>query len=316
LRGIGFYESSLSTAPAVSVYMDEVPLPLPILSTHAAFDLERIEVLKGPQGTLFGQNSTGGALNYVAAKPGDELEAGFDLSYGRFDAVELNGYLSGGLTETLSSRIALHALSSSGWQEGRSRDDTNGEADVFAVRMITEFAPIDSLRLSLNLNGWRDQSDPLAPQYNAPFPQQPCCAFPEVLAVPPSEDEARQADWSENSRPEADNELMQAALRTDFDITDSITLTSLTSFIDFDLEQVPEGDGTTFNILDVRSHDGSIESFTQELRVANSGDTQLRWVIGANYDDITAEETFINDFTDSSTAPALGIYTAGVYGKQ
>ena len=79
----------MSTAPAVSVYVDEAPLPLPILSTHAAFDLERIEVMKGPQGTLFGQNSTGGALNYSVAKPTDDLQAGIDLSYASFDTVEL-----------------------------------------------------------------------------------------------------------------------------------------------------------------------------------------------------------------------------------
>jgi iron complex outermembrane receptor protein len=93
-------------------------------------------------------------------------------------------------------------------------------------------------------------------------------------------------------------------------------LTSISSYIDFDLDQVPEGDGTAFHILDVISHRGSIETLNQELRLSNSGRARTRWVIGANVDDIGAEERFINDFSQSSTPGALGIIGGGVYGKQ
>ncbi len=68
LRGVGFYETTLAAYPTTSVYVDQVPLAFPALGTHANFDLERVEILKGPQGTLFGQNSTGGAINFIAAK--------------------------------------------------------------------------------------------------------------------------------------------------------------------------------------------------------------------------------------------------------
>ena len=95
LRGVGFYDTSLGSYPTTSVYLDQVPLPFPILTTLTAFDLERIEVLKGPQGTLFGQNSTGGAINYIAAKPTSDLAAGVELSYGRFDSFVGSGYVSG-----------------------------------------------------------------------------------------------------------------------------------------------------------------------------------------------------------------------------
>ncbi|MEO7915758.1 MAG: TonB-dependent receptor plug domain-containing protein, partial [Novosphingobium sp.] len=66
IRGVGLFENSLAAAPAITTYVDEVPVPFPTMTTGTTLDLERVEVLKGPQGTLFGQNSTGGAINFIA----------------------------------------------------------------------------------------------------------------------------------------------------------------------------------------------------------------------------------------------------------
>ena len=75
IRGVGYQDSSISASPAVTVYVDEVPIPYSGGTLGAALDLERVEVLKGPQGTLYGGNSTGGAINYIAAKPSDVFAA-------------------------------------------------------------------------------------------------------------------------------------------------------------------------------------------------------------------------------------------------
>src|SRR3546814_15112916 len=79
LRSVGFFEASLAAYPDVSLYIDQVPLSLPAMSSLTAFDLERVEVLTGPQGTLFGNNANCGAINFIAAKPTRELHYGADL---------------------------------------------------------------------------------------------------------------------------------------------------------------------------------------------------------------------------------------------
>src|SRR3546814_1394872 len=89
----------------------------------ASLDLERVEVLKGPQGILFGQNSTGGAINYIAAKPTRELEAGFSASYGRFDTFDGEAYISGPVSDTIAVRLAGSATISGPWQKNYTRSE-------------------------------------------------------------------------------------------------------------------------------------------------------------------------------------------------
>ena len=106
IRGVGFQDTALASGPTVSVYLDEMPLQFAVMTQGAGLDLARVEALKGPQGTLFGQNATGGAINYIANKPSQEFEAGFDVSYGRFNTADITAFVSGPLTESLSARFA------------------------------------------------------------------------------------------------------------------------------------------------------------------------------------------------------------------
>jgi len=164
LRGVGFNESSLGVYPAVSVYVDQIPLPFPVMASHAAFDLERVEVLKGPQGTLFGQNSTGGAINYIAAKPTETWQVGGDISYGRFNQIDGNAYISGPISENAGIRLAMTGLNSDDWQKSYTRKDTNGGQSYIAGRLTLDFRPSETIDLSFNVNGWRDKSQPQAQQ--------------------------------------------------------------------------------------------------------------------------------------------------------
>lgn len=316
LRGVGFYETSLAAYPTTSVYVDQVPLSFPALSTHANFDLERVEVLKGPQGTLFGQNSTGGAINFIAAKPTNSFEMGGDISYGRFNRIEGNAYVSGPLTDTLRARLAVTGAHADDWQRSYTRNDKLGEVAYYGARLLLDWDPVDTVSVEINLNGWRDRSDPQAPQYQTLLSQSPATTVPGLRAFPFSPFNARAADWTPSTRPHADNRLLQGSARINWDVTSDITVTSITSYVDYKPDQGFETDGTTLMVDDFIVDKGRIKSFSQELRIANRPSGALRWVLGANYEKSHVYEYQLQAFSDISTAPIFGYTGAYVYSDQ
>lgn len=167
IRGIGFYDNSVAARPTVSAYVDEIPVPFSALTQGVALDLEHVEVLKGPQGTLFGSNSTGGALNFIAAKPTRDFQYGGDVTVGRFAQGDTSAFVSGPVSDTIAVRVALKQEFGGDWQQSVTRDDTLGQRDKTFGRVLVDFHPTDRLRFMLSLNGFRDGSDTQAAQYIA-----------------------------------------------------------------------------------------------------------------------------------------------------
>lgn len=328
LRGVGFFESSLAAYPNVSLYIDQVPLPFPIYSTLTAFDLERVETLKGPQGTLFGNNATGGAINFVPAKPTDHLTAGGELTYGRFNLMEGQAYVSGPITDTLRARVAMKATQADGWQYSYTRDDANGKRDNFAIRGLLEWQPTEALAVTLNLNMWRDRSEPQAPAAILHTPQNVTSGPPAgpgaanwtpgyvwpVTNYPLAPNNNRAADWSPGL-PRADNRFRQAALRIDYDFG-PVQLTSLTGLSDMKFRNATEGGGTALIDLDLFADVGDMRSFTQELRLSNGSKGPLRWVIGGNYENSRVYELVNLHYRDTTSTYVNGIVQSTYWSDQ
>jgi outer membrane receptor protein involved in Fe transport len=314
LRGVGFYDRSLAGYPTTSVYVDEMPLPLPVMTAHANLDLERIEVLKGPQGTLFGQNSTGGAINYIAAKPTDAFAAGVDVTLGRFGAGEANGYISGPITETLGVRLAGQYGYGSPWQRSYTRDDSVGRKNLLNGRLLVHWEPTPALRVALNLNGWRDTSDPQAAQYFATFPQVNSpggvAVDPILRTYPFTPSDPRAADWSVDHRPAAYKRQYQAALRADLDLTDDIVLTSISSYVDHKVRQTLDVDAVSIQAFQYRQS-GSVKSFTQEVRLAGGEGSSFRWVLGGNAEHTKSFEETSQEYGQATIANTLGVRSGG-----
>jgi iron complex outermembrane recepter protein len=311
LRGVGFFDSTLAAYPDVSVYIDQVPLSLPVMSTLTAFDLERVEVLKGPQGTLFGNNATGGAINMVAAKPTNITTGALELGYGRFDTIEASGFLSGPLTDTLKGRVAFRVEDSGdGWQHSYTSNATTGKLNNMAGRILLDWNPTSRLKISLNVNGWVNKDDPQAPQKIGNTPQNPVPSTFLVTNYPNAPQSDTAAGWGPN-QPYADTAFWQTALRVDYDL-DFATLTSLSSYSSTRFLNATEGDGTPYADLDIAQDYGVIHSVTQELRLANGAGHRLRWVIGGNLENTNVKENTVVQYPYSSSALVNGI-TANTY---
>jgi outer membrane receptor protein involved in Fe transport len=347
LRGVGFYEASIQAYPDVSVYLDQAPLPFPVMTALTMFDLERVEVLKGPQGTLFGTNATGGAINFVAAKPTATFQAGGEIGYGSFNTSTVEAYVSGPLSDTLTARLSGKIVSGDGWQQnysqlyypyaangvqftphydvgpvsdpaalGVSPVTTLGKTDTAAVRLLMDWKPSDTLTVALNLNGWHDGSDPQAPQLYSFSPVNPVPPDYLLTNYPIAPQNDRAATWDQYMIPRADNKLTQATLRIDWSFVPTMALTSLSNYIHYSMNQVVEADGTPFSGLDLPQNTGHVNTFSQELRLANTGSETTHWVIGANYE---RDSTYENDhvaYNASSSALDNGIFTSGYYSDE
>lgn len=311
LRGLGYFESSLAADPAVSVYVDQIGLPFSTMTIGAGLDLERVEVLKGPQGIFFGRNSTGGAINYIAAKPTQDFKAGFNAAYRRFGQVDLNGYVSGPLSETLSARIAAKTEQGGTWQKSYTRDDETGNKNLIVGRLLLDWQPTDDLRVELNINGWRDRSDNQAPQLAAIVPKNPSLAVnhPEVLAYPLAPHNARAADWNPGRSLRNRNSLWQVSLRGDYDLSDEITLTSLTSYADYKRYAPMDQDGMIYLNIDTLD-EGFIKSFFQEVRVTGNF-SSFKPTLGANYSHEDTGENLVSYLRDSASNPLFGVPVNG-----
>ncbi len=319
LRGVGFSAAALSASPAVTAYVDQAPLSFPMLSSHVNLDLERVEVLNGPQGTLFGQNSTGGAINFIAAKPTDHFAAGASITYGRFNSFNQEAFVSGPLSDSLSARFAERTETADGWQRSNSRPgDSNGSVNNHIGRLILDFHPSDGVKVQLNLNGWKDESQPLAAQFIGiniqhpgnsptlidPTGKPPCQGVSPCPPFSPLNPQA--ADWTAGL-PRRDNSFYQATLIGDFKLPGELTLSSISGYTKFRRDEAEDYDGLPDQIQDYAYNRGQITTFSQELRLANDTKNPFRWVVGANYERDTVDQFYNFHYNDSSTGVAFGL---------
>lgn len=341
LRGVGFNESSLQSTATVGIYNDEIVTPFPIMTNGPLIDIARVEVLKGPQGTLYGRNTTGGAINYITSKPTDTFESSVTLGYGRFNTGEVEGYLSGPLSDGIRARFAFKTTQSSdGWQNSVSRDDKLGEKDKSGARLLVDADLNESVDALLSINWWRDKSDSLAPQailaaYQDPSNSAVIGEFAQYWQIDPRDDN-RIADWTAGRGSELDLESRSIALTLNWQIRDNLKLTSLTGYSKFEDNGsvynrdgwggAPTSDPEVANLITKLSLAGGyepgsylanggyvlnadIDAFSQELHL--TGETNnVTWVAGVYYseDEVDSTTRLVSEFaTNTNKAPDGGV---------
>jgi len=300
LRGIGFNTINLSATSTVGTYVDEVAYAYPIMNTGPLMDLERVEVLKGPQGTLYGRNTTAGLINFITAKPTDDFQAGATAEVGNYETYNINGFISGPLTETISARLALSSQNSGeGWQESNSRSERLGEIKKNGARLSLAFDPGENTHIDFSATYWRNETDTVAGQGIGFTPATAASPFnaPGLVNYVAGNQprEATNADWA----PEAvrganigtglglqgplreDNPFTGLKLRLDQNLSETVRLVSLTSYNDFERDALSDWSGVPYEIL-LQHTTGTIESIAEDLHI-EGGDDSMHWLVGGYY---------------------------------
>lgn len=291
LRGVGFNDTTYNATPTVGIYADEISLPYSIMTKGPNTDIQRIEVLKGPQGLLYGRNSTGGAINYIANKPGEEFEAGFSGTYGRFETSDVEGFVSGPITDTIGGRLAARSIrATEGYQKSRTRpNDTLGEVDKVSWRGILNWDASEALHFALTIAGWEDHSDAAAAQaiFLNPGPvvpgQQPHERITSYPYISPDSTDNRSADWDPNTDWKLNDKFRYAAIRTDWEVGGNTNLVVLLNHgaVKSSSSKIPQSGVDVYNAeVDITA---KIEFTALETRIDGIAfDDSVKWMIGAN----------------------------------
>ncbi|WP_212541910.1 TonB-dependent receptor [Sphingopyxis indica] len=289
IRGVGLADFNSNNSGPNGVYVDEVYVSSPGAQTFQLFDLDRVEVLKGPQGTLYGRNATGGAINFITAKPSRDFEAHASLSYGSFDAVTGEAAVGGPISEGVRFRIAGTGTHAKGYVHNLFTGRRENGQNSFALRGQLAFDISDTFDALLNVHGGK--VDVRAPQYRSLGMLDPDtgftapCAADAVMAnqcgnvlgyvSPPR---FYDGNYDKSEPLEVGN--LGASARFNWDLG-GVTLTSITSYDDNDKTHREDSDASPFAILHIDYHVAS-KTFTQELRLAGSTGI-LTWVAGGYY---------------------------------
>ena len=320
IRAVGYQDYNAISSSTVGLYFDGVAAPYTVMTRGLMFDVERVEVLKGPQGDLYGRNTTAGTINFVSRKPTDNFEAGVTAGIGSYSTVDMEMFVSGAITDGIRARVAARNVNSGeGWQNSISRDDKLGKLDTTAIRAMLDVDLGDDANLLLNFHYVDDQSENQAnTAYNGTLhggtefvsPYTPLEDYFFVVETPPwySIGDNQAADWTNsytslytnktyNLRPKRDNQLTGWSATLNWNLTDDITLTSITAYDNFDRVESNDWDGGAFNdSSNINTTDLSV--FSQEVRLAG-GDDDLNWILGGYYSSDEIDEHYHYFMSDS-----------------
>jgi iron complex outermembrane recepter protein len=316
IRGLGNTDFDLAASQPVSIVVDEVVLENVVLKSSPLFDLERVEVLRGPQGTLFGRNTPAGIVKFDTRKPTQDFDADLSLSYGELESTSVQGAIGGGLTDTVSARVAVLYQSRGDWIDNdfTGESDAMGGFDEVAWRAQLLLEPNDNFSALLNVHG-RD-NDGTSSIFRA-----------NVLGPGDTDGFNSNYDRDAVTYDSGDNNPQSAegyggSLRLDFDFDEDTTLVSITAYETTESKSLgdidggfgagtsatagpcPPGTGPTYICIPFpsTSQDGidDLDQLTQEFRLASQATEDLFWQAGVYYFDSefsVTTTTFIPNFT-------------------
>lgn len=306
LRGQRPTDARIWLDPAVPIYMADVVISPSTGSNLAMYDLQNVQVLKGPQGTLFGRNSTGGAMLLTPTKPGDEFGGYLDVTLGNYDLVHTEAAIDIPVSDTLKFRLAARKLERDGYQDNVADNALNGknkywDEDSQGLRLTTDWQVTETVNNTLVMS--YDENDMAA-------------LIPSARAFAPSIGLGKLVNPFFNSGGEVDEALARQAARdpfsietdmdarevientfvantTEWEINDNLTLKNIMGYRKMYLDRSEDVDGTALPLFgsltsftdnatfDPEGVETRSEQYSNEIQLmGNTDDGSLEWIVG------------------------------------
>lgn len=287
VRGVGQIETGIFADPGVAIYADGVYLARSQGSVLDLLDLERVELLRGPQGTLFGKNSTGGALQLIPRRPGPERDGFLRLTGGDLDRRDFEGRLAGPLGERLFASLAVASRNRDGYQRSLVSGATFGDENRDAARLALRWLADDSTVVDFSFDRHREREATLDQRLIDVYPADLLDFYNEVLVgsgLAPLTTDFITADpfTSLSDFPGfSHGDISLATLRIQH-TTPRFDLLSITAWRDVEYEGSSDFDGSPFDLF-ARSYVQTQDQLSQELQLTGIAGERLDWLVGALY---------------------------------
>ncbi|HEY0943357.1 MAG TPA: TonB-dependent receptor [Steroidobacter sp.] len=314
IRGIGTDIVNVGTDPSVAVHVDGIYQTRATASIQELFDVERVEIVKGPQGTLYGRNATGGAINAINREPQHEFEAAMDVLYGNYDKRRIRGMVNAPLVQ---DRVALRVAGFATQRDGYSRDVFKGQEiddeDMWAARAKLALELADDVHLGLGVDHMKEDSRRnLASKLNPNLPSPARDVFGAVISQDP-----RIVAYNDEHYLRLEHTLVSAKL--EWKLGD-VKLTSLTGYTEAKNRVKLDIDSTEVAFTrDIEDED--VRALSQELQLTGENGA-LQWLLGAFYLHEKAEQhlrIFFTPFDADTDYPvenkvdAYALFAQGTY---
>jgi iron complex outermembrane receptor protein len=289
IRGVGQSDFILTSDQSVGVYVDGVYLPRSMGATLDLIDVERIEVLRGPQGTLFGRNTTAGAIQIISAPPADAFLGKAELTTGSFDRLDFKGSVNLPLGERVAARLSAASLNQDGYGKRLFDGTDGGDTDVLASRAAFRAQLTDALQADLIVDYSRKRGFGGLERTVQIDPNDPNLAFYNSFLIPqglpPADGRYITRDvndsWSGSSNRD-DNEMGGAALTLDWS-ADALRFKSVTAWRTMEVQSSYDFDGTPYPLAE-QALNLDQEQLSQEFQLGgDAAGGRLQWVTGLFY---------------------------------
>jgi outer membrane receptor protein involved in Fe transport len=281
IRGFGNGANNAGIEPSVGVFIDGVYRSRSAAQIGDLPNVERIEVLRGPQSTLFGKNASAGVISIITQKPQFEFGGSLEASYGNYDAIVVKGDITGPISDTLAFSIGGNYNRRDGYARDLNLDQDVNDRNRYGVRGQLLFEPSDAL--SIRLIGDYDKID------------ENCCIAGNVVAGPtiaitnalvggPSVDANNPFSYNVYNNFLSTNKIKNygGSAQIDYDLG-NMALTSITAYREVQSFANQDSDFTSADLIGRKSDDVAINTFTQEVRLASDFDGPVNFLLGGYY---------------------------------